>query len=205
MRDFFIRGGPLMWPLLACSLFSLAITLERLWFWFRTARGRRRELVDSGLRLAEGGRFDAALAGMDDAPDLAVGVLTAGLRHRLAGMTEHMEIAAADAVARMKRGMAALDTIITVAPLLGILGTVLGIIQSFRMLSSEGIQDPRGVVGGIAQALITTAAGLGVALATVIAFNFFREKTVVETRRIEGAVNLLEAACRTEREDEHAR
>ena len=75
----------------------------------------------------------------------------------------------------MKRGLNVLDTIITLSPLLGILGTVSGIIGSFELLGDMGIQDPKAVTGGIAQALITTAAGLSVAIVTLIPYNLFRQ------------------------------
>jgi len=87
-----------------------------------------------------------------------------------------MESAATEELQRMGRFMGALDTMITVAPLLGILGTVIGIIDSFEVLGSAGIDDPRAVTGGIAQALITTAAGLAIAIFAVFPYNYFRSR-----------------------------
>ncbi len=91
-------------------------------------------------------------------------------------------------------GMNILDTIITMAPLLGILGTVLGIIESFDLLSLSGIQDPKAVIGGISQALITTASGLTVALATLIPFNYYSVRVGRATRRLEKTGTRLELA-----------
>jgi biopolymer transport protein ExbB len=85
----------------------------------------------------------------------------------------------------MGRFMGVLDTMITVAPLLGILGTVLGIIESFSMLDSFGIENPRAVTGGIAQALITTASGLTIAIVTVFPYNYFNS-------RMEKAAKIIE-------------
>ena len=96
-----------------------------------------------------------------------------------------MEAAAADEVKKMERYMGILDTIIMVAPLLGILGTVVGIIFSFDMLGESGIGDPRAVTGGIAQALISTASGLTIAITTVLPFNYF-------TSRIDSAAQAIE-------------
>ncbi|MDB9822979.1 MotA/TolQ/ExbB proton channel family protein, partial [Deltaproteobacteria bacterium] len=96
-----------------------------------------------------------------------------------------MESAAAEEISRMRRFMGVLDTMITVAPLLGIFGTVLGIIESFDMLGSFGIEHPQAVTGGIAQALITTATGLGIAIINVFPYNYYNS-------RIEHAAKVIE-------------
>src|SRR3989338_4500378 len=103
-----------------------------------------------------------------------------------------LEMAADDEIDRMKRGMAILDTIITFAPLLGILGTVTGIIASFDFLGQAGIEDPKAVTGGIAQALITTATGLTIALATIIPYNYFVVKLEKAARNIEKCTTSFE-------------
>ncbi|MGA6926326.1 MAG: MotA/TolQ/ExbB proton channel family protein, partial [Desulfosarcina sp.] len=100
--------------------------------------------------------------------------------------------AAADEIARMRRYMGVLDTIITVAPLLGIFGTVIGIIASFDMLGSGGIEHPEAVTTGIAQALITTASGLGIAILTVFPFNYFNARIERAARFIEKYATSLE-------------
>jgi biopolymer transport protein ExbB len=91
-------------------------------------------------------------------------------------MGRAMEAEADLTVQRMQRFMPVLDTMITVAPLLGILGTVIGIIDSFQMLGTSTIGDPKLVTGGIAQALITTAAGLGISIVAVIPYNYFNSR-----------------------------
>jgi biopolymer transport protein ExbB len=91
-------------------------------------------------------------------------------------MAKAMEAAAADEIKRMQRYMNVLDTMITVAPLLGIFGTVIGIITSFEILGTTGIEHPQAVTAGIAQALITTATGLGIAIFTVFPFNYFNSR-----------------------------
>ena len=100
-------------------------------------------------------------------------------------MIKAMEAAAADEIKNMRRFMGVLDTMITVAPLLGIFGTVLGIISSFEVLGSAGIEHPQEVTSGIAQALITTAAGLGIAILSVFPYNYFNS-------RVENAAVLIE-------------
>jgi biopolymer transport protein ExbB len=93
---------------------------------------------------------------------------------------------------RMTRYMGVLDTIITLAPLLGILGTVLGIIDSFDLLGARGARDPMAVTGGIARALITTATGLGIAILTLIPYNYFRAKSENALNEIEEVATFLE-------------
>jgi biopolymer transport protein ExbB len=206
MREFFIKGGPVMWPLLGCSLVALAVIIERMLFWVRAARRRVRGTAPVARVLELSGRrdFDKAVELAERTADSVARVLAAGLRRRGPGMSDHLAVAAEEELASMRRGMAVLDTIVTIAPLLGILGTVTGIIGAFDMLGGSEIQEPKAVVGGLAEALITTAAGLVIAIGTVIPFNLFRARIAEETRRIESASTLLEAACRGERENASA-
>lgn len=196
MYAIFARGGPLMWPLLLCSVLSVAVVIERALFWLRLRRGRDREAVQALLTRTEEGDFQGAIERGRDASDAAAEVLTSGLQHRDHGLTESMQIAAEDLMARLKRGMGVLDTIITLAPLLGILGTVLGIIESFDMLGQAGLEDPRAVTGGIAQALITTAAGLSVAIVTLIPYNYLVHAVEGLTSELETVTTSLEIAYR---------
>jgi len=158
-----------MWPLLLCSLLSLTVIIERVVFWVR--QRRQPALMEEVFRLTEEGRFEEALVRGRDSRDAVVRVLLAGLASRRHGFSEGMEVAAAEEVDRQKRGLGILDTIITLSPLLGIFGTVTGIIQAFDFLSLRGVPDPQAVTSGIAEALITTAAGLTVALMTLIPYN----------------------------------
>ena len=122
-------------------------------------------------------------------------VLLEGLQHAATGrMTEAMQLTAARQLKLEKRGINLLDTIVTVAPLLGILGTVLGIIDSFNLLSDAGIQNPQAVLGGIAQALITTAAGLTVAVISLLPMNFFLSRLQKKAEFIADLATQLELA-----------
>lgn len=103
-----------------------------------------------------------------------------------------MESAAAEEVKKMRRYMTVLDTMITVAPLLGIFGTVLGIISSFDLLGSTGIEHPQAVTAGIAQALITTAAGLAIAILSVFPYNYFNSRVQNAVITIERYATSLE-------------
>ncbi len=160
-----------MWPLLICSFLSMTVIIERIVFWVR--QRRQPALMEEVFRLTEEGRFEDALAQGRDSRDAVARVLLAGLASRRHGFTEGMEVAAAEEVDRQKRGLGILDTIITLSPLLGIFGTVTGIIQAFDFLSLRGVPNPQAVTSGIAEALITTAAGLTVALMTLVPYNAF--------------------------------
>jgi biopolymer transport protein ExbB len=181
------KGGYVMVPLLVLSIISVALILERCWFWLLVeGRGsmRRIEKLNSVLRRGE---FEKAmkLVKKDSSP---YGLVAKAL----------LEDGSSDAVAmeavelqrpRIDRFMVALSTIITAAPLLGILGTVLGIIQSFRLLGEQSVlTDPSDVAGGIAAALLTTALGLIVALVTLFPYMLFRGWSSRAIGRIEAVI-----------------
>ena len=181
MLEIFKSGGPVMYPLLACSVIVLTVIIERLMFWIRLDLLRNRTLVNEILELCRAADWESVKIKVAGSKDYLIRILVSGILHREFSMTKAMESAAADEVKKMRRYMGVLDTMITVAPLLGIFGTVLGIITSFEMLGSTGIEHPEAVTAGIAQALITTAAGLGIAILSVFPYNYFNS-------RVDGAV-----------------
>ncbi|MBU0714711.1 MAG: MotA/TolQ/ExbB proton channel family protein [Verrucomicrobia bacterium] len=190
-----IKGGPVMWPLLICSLLSVTITIERLLFWWRQRMSaHREELLDMLLQRTECGEFDQAIQIARRHPFAATRILAAGLKHHAYGLEGSLEVAAGDEIARMKYGLTALDTVITLAPLLGILGTVMGIIHSFRILEAVEIQDPSAVISGLAEALITTAVGLIIAMVTLVPYNVLVSKIQREARRLEQIIAQFEVA-----------
>ena len=192
MFDLFQKGGFVMYPLLACSLISLTFILDRSLFWIREKRLANNALVDEILELARLREYEKVRARAKGATDYVVRVLVCGLVHREYSLPKAMEMAATEEIKRMKRYLPVLDTMITAAPLLGILGTVIGIIHSFDMLGRAGIQDPQAVTSGIAQALITTAAGLLIAIFTLFPYNYFWSKVDKAAVRIEKYATSLE-------------
>ena len=204
MRELFVRGGPIMWPLLLLSVTSLTISIERALFWWRARQKKDDSVIEDIFRLTEKGDFEAAVSAGRESPDIVAEVLVSGLEHRDYGLAETMQVTAEDEIVRMKRGLDVLDTIITMAPLLGILGTVLGIIESFDLLGASGIEDPKAVTGGIAQALLTTAAGLSVALLTLVPFNYLAARVQRATKHLESLTTRFEVAYRKGLERENA-
>lgn len=185
MFELFVKGGPVMYPLLFCSIISLTVIIERSIFWIGVGMRRNQELLDEVLELCREGDWENIRVKAKGSRNYVIRVLISGILHREYSLSKAMESAAADEISRMGRFMGVLDTMITVAPLLGILGTVLGIIESFNMLDSFGIENPQAVTGGIAQALITTATGLAIAIITVFPFNYFNSLTEKAAKTIE--------------------
>lgn len=190
--DVFFSGGPVMYPLLACSVISLTVIIERAIFWARTDRQRDDRLVDDVLELGRVGDWEGIRSCTQGSKDYLIRIMISGILHRDFSMTKAMESAAADEIQRMRRLMPILDTMITVAPLLGIFGTVIGIIVSFDALRSTGIEQPHAVTAGIAQALITTAAGLGIAILALFPYNYFNSRIDAAVVRIEKYATSLE-------------
>ncbi len=183
-----IRGGIMMVPLAAAALVALAVILERLWVYHQadihgeseTLRDRLRAAVAEGgqagvIRLLEGehGALSRVLLAGARAPDTTTGE---------AAMTDEARLT----LMELERGLPTLDTVITLAPLLGLLGTITGMMGSFRLLSNTGIGHPRAVTGGIAEALIATATGLVIAVFTLVFHNYFQSRLA----RIEAELEL---------------
>ena len=187
--DIIVKGGIVMIPLLACSLISLALTIERLIFWGRI---RSQQAVRNLLALVEVGEFDKALKAGRNSPHPIARVLAAGLAHRNPAPAKAMEAAAQAQIPVLKSRLGTLDTIITLAPLLGLLGTVVGMIGSFDIMSEVGMGQPHAVTGGVAEALIATASGLLIAILTLIPYNYFTTRVEKEMDAMEHFSSSLE-------------
>ena len=171
-------GGPLMWPIIFCSIVAAAIVLERLW----TLQDRRvlpRELPQKVWQLIESGQVtDKVIAALEQHSPLGR-LLAAGLanRHRPHDiLMERVEDAGRHVVHELERFLNNLGTIAGISPLLGLLGTVTGIIRAFDAIQSSSMGDPRALSGGIAEALVCTAAGLCVAIPALISYRYLRGK-----------------------------
>jgi biopolymer transport protein ExbB len=192
MLDIFLKGGPVMYPLLACSIIAMTFVIERAIFWIQSDRSRNQALVDEVLELCRVGNWDMVRVKVIGSKDYLIRILISGILHREFSMTKAMESAASDEIRKMRRYMGILDTMITVAPLLGFLGTVTGIILSFESLGTNVIEHPETVAMGIAQALITTAAGLIIAILTVFPYNYFNSRIEDAALSIEKYATSLE-------------
>src|SRR5579863_5685009 len=169
-------GGPFMWPIILCSVGAAAIILERLWT-LQEQRVLPRDLIRRVRQLVEADQVnDKVIAALEQNSPLGR-VLAAGLanRHRSRdAMMERLEDAGRHVVHDLERFLNMLGTIASISPLLGLLGTVVGIIKSFNALQAGSAGDPRMLSGGIGEALIATAAGLCVAIPALIAYRYLR-------------------------------
>ena len=187
MFEFLSKGGFFMVPILLCSVAALAIFVERLW---SLRRGR---VVPADLvRRAEALVADRDLAGAAEllrrspaavARVLAVGVRVAGQRRDV--MKEHLEEAGRQEAAGLERFVDTLGTIAGVSTLLGLLGTISGMIEIFSVISTQSVVDPATLAGGISEALVTTLAGLSVAIPTVVMHRYLLNKANALTLEME--------------------
>ncbi len=174
--DLFVKGGPVMVPLLLCSVLALAVTLERLWFLYCT-RDDGEALIDEVKLALRHGKVLEAMQLVKRGRGPVSAVLTAAIAacdRPKDEIRERAEAVGRQEVFRMERRLNVLDAIVTLAPLLGLLGTVTGIIRSFRILAlAQGVDQPAALSSGIAEALITTAAGLVIAIVSYAAYSWF--------------------------------
>jgi biopolymer transport protein ExbB len=176
MWEIIKAGGPVMWPIIALSVAAAAILLERLWS-LQDRRVIPRELAGKIWKLVEAGQLtDKHIAAL--AQNSALGqILAAGLanRHRPREFVkEAIEDTGRHVVHELERFLNMLGTIAAVSPLMGLLGTVIGIINAFTAITHQGVGDARVLSGGIGQALITTAAGLMVAIPSLMGYRYLR-------------------------------
>lgn len=171
--DTFLHGGIIMWPLLGLSLFAVGVIAERV-IWAYAARRHRdsNRLASVYQKLSHSDR-NAAAALAEESQDPRLRVIAHGLAHPEAGVEIAMEVRTVDELKIARRFLTAMDTIITLAPLLGLLGTVTGIMQSFKFVGGDQELAAAKVSGGIGEALIATATGLGIAIVTLVPFNLF--------------------------------
>jgi biopolymer transport protein ExbB len=183
-------GGWMMVPIIGCSLLALTIAIER-GLQFRSLGLSR--LADRMLSLAGQGKFTDALTLAEKRQSPTLRVLASGILHRAQQPDKAMEAAGIAEVSRLKRGLSVLDTVITLGPLLGLLGTIIGMIESFGIMAETGLGNPHAVTGGVAEALICTAAGICVAVITLIPYNYFLSQVEQETELIEQYATQLQA------------
>jgi biopolymer transport protein ExbB len=178
MWELFQAGGPFMWAIALCSIIAAAIVAERLW----TLQQRRVMPPDLTRRiwtLVENGQVnDKVISALETNSPLGK-ILATGLQHRHRPrevMMERIEDAGRHVAHELDRFLNTLGTIAGVAPLLGLLGTVTGIIKAFNVIHAGGLGDPRALSGGISEALLTTAFGLMVAIPSFVAYRYLRGK-----------------------------
>ncbi len=187
MFELVIAGGWLMLPIILCSVIALAIIAERLWT-LRVSRVLPRHLVAQVWDWAKDKQLDMERLRKLRADSPLGRILAAGLVNRNASrsiMKEAIEDTGRHVVHELERYLNTLGTIATISPLLGLLGTVVGMIQVFSAITTHGVGNPSALAGGISTALITTAAGMVVAIPSLMFYRFFRGKVAMLVLRME--------------------
>jgi biopolymer transport protein ExbB len=182
-------GGPFMWPIIACSIAAVGILLERLWT-LQRKRVLPQELLKKVSDLADKNQVTPKVIEALEKNSPLGRVLAAALANRHRGreiMMERVEDTGRHVVHELERFLNSLGTIASISPLLGLLGTVTGIIRAFNAVMMGGMGDPSKLAGGISEALVTTASALAVAIPAFIAYRYLRgkvERIVVDMEKI---------------------
>jgi len=178
----FKKGGPIMWPLLTVSILAMGAVFERSIFLIAERNRRDPKALKNFFEAVRTGDMNQALQISSESKFYVLRTLGYALRHMETSLASALMFAQKQEIKRFQAGISILDTVITLAPLLGLLGTVTGMMGSFSLIGGE-LSAPGAITGGIAEALIATAFGLGIAITALVPFNILN--TQVEKARVE--------------------
>jgi len=193
--ELFKHGGPIMWPILITSFILITVAIERVIFIFRENGRRQPEVVEKMLEKVEANDVNGALELGKKSEDYIARILVYAISHKSHSLGNSFTRAANQEMQRFSLGLPTLDTCITAAPLLGLLGTVTGMMGTFAALNSGSgdIGASTGAItGGVAEALIATMCGLAIAIAGLLPFNYLNARLDEARHEIEDASNSLE-------------
>jgi len=200
--DTFLQGGWVMWPILATFFLGLCALLDRVVWWLRF-RATLRLAQQQQARDAIGtGDFQHAWDLCQNTTEPFLTNLGEGMTHAHTSMLAAMQLDATRLIEKSEARMWIISTLITLAPLLGLFGTVVGIMRSFSFVGDEQLAPTR-VSGGIAEALIATACGIAIAIICLLPYNFFRKRVSVLRGSLERWINHTELLVRSAREHGH--
>lgn len=173
--EFIHDGGPIMYPILVTALVAICVIAERVTWWVRLAGRRSPRKLEGVFAALEQGKVKEAISLSRNSTDPVIRMIHHGLNHHHSSLQGALEVAAGLEMQKAGRFLNAMDTIVTLGPLLGLLGTVTGIMGSFTSIGDSELAVEK-VTGGIGEALIATAFGLGIAIATLIPLNYFHSR-----------------------------
>ena len=202
MIEFLKQGGPVMWPLSLCSVLALAIIVERL-INLRPVKVLPEDEVEHLGSLISGGLLEQAEDYCERRPGPLTNIVAAALEARSEppeGIRQVVVDQGRQEVPRLQKYLGVLGTVASVSPLLGLLGTVIGMVKVFAAITAHGVGDPGVLAGGISEALITTAAGLTVAIPSLIGYRYLRGRVDALVVSMEKeAMKFLEALLQHQR------
>lgn len=191
--DLFLAGKQIMWPILLLSFVLITVVIERLLFIMRENANREPEVVEKMLESVERGDIDGALAVGKKSKDYLAKILVYSLTNREYSLSNAFVRASGQELARFQQGMATLDTCITAAPLLGLLGTVTGMMRTFGSLTGGDIAAAAGqITGGVAEALIATMCGLAIAILGLLPYNYLNARGEQAKQEVSDVSHALE-------------
>lgn len=189
--NFLIKGGPVMVPIIFCALIAVAVVGERTFWWLRESRRRDPKKLEQILAALENNDIPAATQLADGSEDPIIRMIYRGLNHAHTSLQGALQLAAGIELERAGRFLTVMDTLVTLAPLLGLLGTVTGLMRAFLQIGSAELSVVA-VTGGIGEALIATACGLGIAILSLIPFNYFTGRLTRLQFELEAAATNVE-------------
>lgn len=191
--ELFAHGGPIMWPILLLSFIAITVVAERALFLVRENAHREPEVVAKMLEKVENQDVSGALSLGGRSRDYVARILVYALTHKDHSLANAFTRAANQELNRFQQGLAIIDTCITAAPLLGLLGTVIGMMNTFGALGTGDIAANAGqITGGVGEALIATACGLAIAIIGLLPFNLLNTRVEEARHHISDAANALE-------------
>jgi biopolymer transport protein ExbB len=193
--ELFKHGGPVMWPILLVSFMMITVAIERMIFTLRENGRRQPDVVNKMLEKVEGNDIEGALELGNKSQDYVARILVYAISHKEHSLGNAFTRAANQEMQRFSQGFPTLDTCITAAPLLGLLGTVTGMMSTFAALNSGSgdISASTGAItGGVAEALIATMCGIAIAVTGLLPFNILNARVEEARHEIEDASNSLE-------------
>jgi biopolymer transport protein ExbB len=189
--EWFVKGGPIMWPILIVAIVSVCVVGERTIWWIRESMRRDPETLEKVLAELENGEIAEASRLSKGSNDPVLRMIWHGLNHVHYSLQGALQVASGVELRKAGRFLTVMDTLVTLAPLLGLLGTVTGIMGSFVTLGESEVRV-EAVTGGIGEALIATACGLGIAIIALVPYNYFTSKTTKLQFELETAATNIE-------------
>jgi len=193
--ELFKGGGEIMWPIIILSFLTITVIVERIIFAIREALSREPEVVEKMLEKVEARDIEGAVALGKKSKDFVARILVYTLTHREHSLNNAFLRASNRELNRYQQGMSTLDTCITTAPLLGLLGTVTGMMKTFDALGQAGgdiASASSQITGGVGEALIATAAGLLIAIVALLPYNYMNSKIEEAKHDVSDVSNALQ-------------